>query len=58
MKMGRAMSIPTLMLTGQSTINVNASCAAAAKAFAAPAVSSDVPVQLTHFPIDFPEGVP
>jgi hypothetical protein len=44
-------------LTGQSTINVNASCPAAARAFAAPAVSSDVPVQLTQFPMDFPEVV-
>jgi hypothetical protein len=57
MKMGRAMSIPILMLTGQSTTKVNAPCLAAAKAFATPAVSSDVPVQLTQFPIDFPEPI-
>src|SRR5882757_6180385 len=56
-KMGRAMSMPILMFTGQSTIKVNAPCLAAAKAFAAPAVSSDVPVQLTQFPIDLPEPV-
>jgi hypothetical protein len=48
MKMLRSMSVPTLMFTGQSTTNVNAPCLAAANAFATPAVSSDVPVQLTH----------
>src|SRR5579859_6868648 len=58
MKMDRAMSMPILMFTGQSTIKVNAPCFAAANAFAAPAVSSDFPVQLTHFPIEFPEPVP
>src|SRR5882757_2695669 len=53
MKMVRAMSVPILTFTGQSTVNVNAPWLAAAKAVATPAVSSDVPLHVTHALIDF-----
>src|SRR5208282_2739625 len=52
MKIGRSISIPICRRTGQSTTSVNAPWLAAAKAWRAPAVSSEVPVQDTQLPID------
>jgi hypothetical protein len=53
MKIARPISIPERIFTGQSTTSVKAPFLAAANAFVAPAVSSDVPVHETQPLIDF-----